>query len=117
MKRKPRRAPSEPIPAGKLKSTVPNKLKGPAASTARSGKKIFAPAIVGVGASAGGLEALEEFFGAVPVDSDLAFVVVTHQHPGHLSLLPEILGKRCKIPVLAAEDGAYWSRSCTVGCC
>lgn len=63
------------------------------------------PPVVGVGASAGGLEALEAFFAAVPADTGVAFVVVTHQHPGHVTLLPEILRKSCKIPVDEAVDG------------
>ena len=63
------------------------------------------PPVVGVGASAGGLEALEAFFAAVPADTGLAFVVVTHQHPGHVTLLPEILRKSCKVPVDEAVDG------------
>jgi len=58
-----------------------------------------------MGASAGGLEALVEFFAHVPADSGLAFVVVTHQHPEHLSLLAEILNRNCKIPVADAVDG------------
>ena len=61
--------------------------------------------VVGVGASAGGLEALEEFFDAVPVQSGLAFVVVSHQRPGHVSLLPELLGKHARIPVVEAASG------------
>jgi two-component system, chemotaxis family, CheB/CheR fusion protein len=55
--------------------------------------------IVGVGASAGGLEALEELFGSMPADMGLAFVVVTHQHPGHTSMLPELLAKTTDMPV------------------
>jgi two-component system CheB/CheR fusion protein len=66
--------------------------------------------VVGIGASAGGLEALVEFFAHVPVDTGLAFVVVTHQQLGHLSLLPEILGRRCRIPVAAAVGGARLQR-------
>ena len=60
--------------------------------------------IVGLGASAGGLEALEEFFKEVPADSGMAFVVVTHQHPGHVSLLPELLRKGAAMPVVEASD-------------
>lgn len=56
--------------------------------------------IAGLGASAGGLEALEQFFAAVPADSGIAFVVVTHQMPGRVSLMPELLAKRCTIPVV-----------------
>lgn len=49
--------------------------------------------IVGIGASAGGLEALTEFFASLQPDTGMGFVVVTHQHPGHMSLLPELIGK------------------------
>ncbi len=61
--------------------------------------------IVGIGASAGGLEALQEFFGHTPAETGVGFVVVTHQHPGHVSLLPNLLAKSTSMPVLEAEDG------------
>jgi len=61
--------------------------------------------VAGLGASAGGLEALVDFFAHVPADSGIAFVVVTHQHPEHLSLLAEILNRDCKIPVTEAVEG------------
>ncbi len=61
--------------------------------------------VVGIGASAGGLEALREFFGKMPTDNEIAFVVVTHLHPGHVSLLPELLGKATEMPVVEARDG------------
>jgi two-component system CheB/CheR fusion protein len=61
--------------------------------------------IVGIGASAGGVEALETFFKAVPADNGLAFVVVTHLPPDHESLLAEILGRSTKMPVVNARDG------------
>jgi two-component system CheB/CheR fusion protein len=61
--------------------------------------------VVGLGASAGGLEALEKFFSHVPSDCGMAFVVVTHQHPGHTSLLPELVGKCTRLQVKAAVDG------------
>ena len=47
--------------------------------------------LVGIGASAGGLEALEAFFAHVPPDSGMAFVVVTHMDPRATSFLPELL--------------------------
>lgn len=80
---------------------------GPGVAAQGEGRKgrEASPPVVGVGASAGGLEAMEEFFAAVPADIGLAFVVVTHQHPGHVTLLPEILRKSCKIPVDEAVDG------------
>jgi two-component system CheB/CheR fusion protein len=61
--------------------------------------------VVGVGASAGGLEALEELFDHMPADTGMAFVIVTHQHPGHPSLLPELLAKETSMAVVAAAEG------------
>ena len=61
--------------------------------------------IVGIGASAGGLEALETFFGYMSPESGIAFVVVMHQPLHHVSLLPELLGRCTTMRVLAAADG------------
>ena len=61
--------------------------------------------IVGIGASAGGLEAMEEFFRHMPPSSGMAFVVVSHQHAGHVSLLPSLLSKCTAMPVVEAKDG------------
>jgi len=62
-------------------------------------------AVVGVGASAGGLEALEALFNAMPTDSHAAFVVVTHLDPIHVSLMPELLQRHTKMPVIQIHDG------------
>ena len=62
--------------------------------------------IVGLGASAGGLEALQQFIGALGPSTGMAFVVITHQHPTSPTLLPEILGKHADLPVLVIRDGA-----------
>jgi two-component system CheB/CheR fusion protein len=61
-------------------------------------------AIVGIGASAGGLQAFEQFFTACPADSGMAFVVVSHLDPSHDSLLGEILQRSTAMPVLEATD-------------
>jgi two-component system CheB/CheR fusion protein len=61
--------------------------------------------IVGIGASAGGVEALEQFFKSVPADNGLAFVVVTHLPPDRSSMLAEILGRATRMPVVDAKDG------------
>src|SRR3712207_5925193 len=55
--------------------------------------------LVGIGASAGGVEALREFFGRVPADTGMAFVVVVHLAPGHESRLAEVLGAKTKMSV------------------
>lgn len=62
--------------------------------------------IVGIGASAGGLEALDELFDHLPSDTGMAFVVVTHQHPGRTSLLPELLARRTEMTVVPVTDGS-----------
>ncbi|MFZ2161601.1 MAG: chemotaxis protein CheB [Sideroxyarcus sp.] len=60
--------------------------------------------IVGIGASAGGLEAFEQFFRNVPPDSGMAFVLVSHLDPDHASLLTEILQRASTMPVVEAVD-------------
>ncbi|MGM0416414.1 MAG: chemotaxis protein CheB [Thermodesulfobacteriota bacterium] len=61
--------------------------------------------IVGIGASAGGLEAIEEFFEAMPVNSGIAFIVVQHLSPDYKSLMVELLSRKTDIPVQRAEEG------------
>lgn len=61
--------------------------------------------VVGIGASAGGIEALREFFGVVPVDLNLAYVVVVHLSPHHESELAAILARRTAMPVVEVADG------------
>src|SRR4029078_2214815 len=49
--------------------------------------------IVGIGASAGGLEAFNGFFSKMPSDSGMAFVLVQHLSPDHKSALAELIGR------------------------
>ena len=60
--------------------------------------------IVGVGASAGGLEALTQLLKALPVDTGMAFVLVQHLAPSHPSALAEILSRATKMPVMEVQD-------------
>ncbi len=60
--------------------------------------------VVGIGASAGGLKALTEFVNAITFDT-MAFVVVQHLAPARESLLPGILGRSTRVPVLPITDG------------
>jgi two-component system CheB/CheR fusion protein len=57
------------------------------------------PRIIGIGASAGGLEALEQLFGAVPNNTGLAFVVIQHLSPDFKSLMTELLARRTKMTI------------------
>ena len=63
--------------------------------------------IVGIGASAGGLEAVKLFLKAVPKKSGMAYVFVQHMSPTHESLLPEILEKFSEIPVVQITDNIH----------
>ena len=63
------------------------------------------PLVIGIGASAGGLEALQQFFSHIPSGSGLSFVVVQHLSPDYKSLMADILGKHTEMTVLQAEDG------------
>lgn len=60
--------------------------------------------IVGIGASAGGLEALEEFFKNMPKDNGMAFVVIQHLDPNHVGIMPELLQRITPMKVLQASD-------------
>jgi len=85
----PKRRVSKKV-AAKMETTAPGKLSFP---------------IVALGASAGGLEALERFFKAVASDSGMAYIVIVHLDPGHVSLLPELLKKFTSMPVQQITDG------------
>ena len=67
--------------------------------------------VVGIGASAGGLEALQQFLTFLPGDTGMAFVIIQHLSPDHKSLLADILGKDTNMPVVEAEDGMRVERN------
>jgi chemotaxis response regulator CheB len=75
-----------------------------AAAVVEPPEKAVCP-IVGMGASAGGLEAFEHFFTHMPSDSGLAFVLILHLDPSAKSLLVELLARNTKMPVCRAEQG------------
>jgi two-component system CheB/CheR fusion protein len=75
---------------------------GQATGDVRSGQKPLT--VVGIGASAGGLAALQGLFDALPSDTGMAFVVVTHMDPDKESLLPELLQKHTAMPVRQVRD-------------
>jgi two-component system, chemotaxis family, CheB/CheR fusion protein len=68
--------------------------------------------IVGLGASAGGLEALEKLFSMLPADSGMAFVVIQHLDPTRQSHMVELLSRRTPMQVVAVEEGARVQADC-----
>ena len=63
--------------------------------------------IVGIGASAGGLDAFKRLLAAIPENSGMAYVLVQHLDPTHESILPEILQRATKIPVHEITDDIH----------
>ncbi len=63
------------------------------------------PLVVGIGASAGGLEALRGFVAHVPDDTQAAFVVAQHLAPHHASMLVPLIARETRLPVREVEDG------------
>ncbi|MFZ3208349.1 MAG: chemotaxis protein CheB, partial [Geobacteraceae bacterium] len=70
----------------------------------RSGHDHILLPIVGIGASAGGLEALEQFLRQVPQGSGMAFVIVQHLDPTHEGIMPEILQRSTLMKVFQVRD-------------
>ena len=90
-------------------SSKANKPKraGTKKKTTTAGKKtstVTQPVIVGIGASAGGLDAFKNFLTAMPADSGLAFVLVQHLDPTHESLMVDLLARHTRMQVLQVED-------------
>ncbi len=81
---------------------IKNKPAVPAAKKTGALQKKFP--IVGIGASAGGLEALEAFFSKMSADSGMAFVLVTHLDPDHASFMPELIQKKTAMKVQQVTD-------------
>ena len=61
--------------------------------------------VVGIGASAGGLDPIEKFFDNLPRDTGMAFVIVQHLSPDFKSLMDELLARHTEMPIHLVEDG------------
>jgi two-component system, chemotaxis family, CheB/CheR fusion protein len=97
----------------KKRSGTRRVLSASALGKANTGRKNAPPAapqqislVVGIGASAGGLEAFTRFFANMPANSGMAFVLVQHLDPQRVSMLVELLSAKTSMPVVAAADGA-----------
>ncbi len=84
-------------------SEAPLPAKQIVADIDASGEDAWFP-IVGIGASAGGLEAITQLLSHLPVDTGMAFVLVQHLAPSHASALAEILSRATKMPVAEVHD-------------
>src|SRR5687767_1358090 len=60
--------------------------------------------VVGLGASAGGIQALTEFFGSAPANAPIAYVVILHLSPDHESHLAEVLQRSTSMPVTQVRE-------------
>src|SRR3954462_6990149 len=61
--------------------------------------------VIGIGASAGGLDPLEHFFDSLPARTGMAFVVVQHLSPDFPSLMDELLARHTDLPIRLVENG------------
>ena len=100
-----------------LKQKVPLPAEGPAAASVEvpveRDRAVSFP-IVGIGASAGGLAAIEAFFAAMPPDtqSGMAFVLVQHLAPDHKSILLDLVKRYTRMQVYKVEDGMEVQPNC-----
>jgi two-component system, chemotaxis family, CheB/CheR fusion protein len=68
--------------------------------------------VVGIGASAGGLEAFRKLLAALPADTGIAFVLIPHLDPTHESMMVDLLGRDTTMKVAQAIDGMPLERNC-----
>ena len=90
---------------GKLKPSISLKTKNPVSATGQF-------PVVGIGASAGGLEALEQFLSNVKENSGMAYVVIQHLDPTQRGMLPELLQRICVMEVFQVKDRMVIKPNC-----
>jgi len=88
----------------KTKSKAVTRKKSKVPGTAATWRSIAPFPIIGIGASAGGLDALEQFLAHVPSNSGLAFVIVQHLDPTHKGIMPELLQRATAMKVIQVKD-------------
>jgi two-component system CheB/CheR fusion protein len=87
-----------------VEGTIPSQADPVEPSDPSANAKCDVPFVVGIGASAGGLEPLEAFFRKMPPDSGMAFVVIQHLSPDHKSLMDELLARHTTMRILRVHD-------------
>ncbi len=103
MPRKRSPGPNHPIPRTKPEPG-PHSEEGVTPDVASHVEPVLPFPVVGVGASAGGLEASTQLLQALPADTGMAFVLVHHLSPGHTSMLAEILSRATQMQVRTVEN-------------
>ena len=100
-------SPEKPVSTktGKLKTEFSTPANVPSGNVDTAPEIIDNPYIVAIGASAGGLDALERFFDELVVDSGAVFVVIQHLSPDHKSMMDNLLSRHTSMPVMMAENG------------
>jgi len=96
--------PKKAAASAEREAPTPSPLNNKAATAEAKGTRHRSFPIVGLGASAGGLEAFEQFFRKAPIDTGMAFVLVQHLDPAHASILTEILQRSTAMPVVEVTD-------------
>ena len=94
---------------------MPNSKKANESKRSKAPKKEVTPRakrlskddfpVIGIGASAGGLDAFGKFFSKMPEDTGMTFVLVQHLDPSHASNMVELLRRQTKMPVAEVKDG------------
>src|SRR2546428_1396586 len=97
-------APEKSIPKKSAPECSPKVASVEKRAAEQQAGKDFSP-VVGIGASAGGLEAFRQLLKHLPVDTGMAFVLVQHLDPTHESILTELLSRSTKMPVSEVRDG------------
>ncbi|MBL8268005.1 chemotaxis protein CheB [Steroidobacter sp.] len=92
-------------PTARKKAAAPRSASHGKNPAKANGPLPLSPLVVGIGASAGGLEAFTTFFTHMPADSGMVFVLVQHLDPHHKSMLVDLLGRHTAMPVVEASNG------------
>ena len=100
------------MPIKKKKTPLAKKVPLKISEQKKNTKEGISFPIVGIGASAGGLETLEAFFLNMPPDSGIAFVVIQHLSPKHKSIMAALLAKHTRMVIREIEDVTHLEPNC-----
>ncbi|MBE0537218.1 MAG: PAS domain-containing protein [Phycisphaerae bacterium] len=99
-------------PTNATQGEKPRAIASKAPQAKETGKHERALPVVGIGASAGGLEAIQGLVSNLPADPGIAFVIIQHLPPEHKSVMGSILERHCKIEIRDIDDGEKIKPNC-----